>query len=33
VAGLLALLALVTLVLKALLERVYGRDHATGVRY
>ena len=30
VASLLALLALLTLVLKALLERVYGRDHATG---
>jgi len=30
VASLLALLALITLVLKALLERVYGRDHATG---
>ena len=30
VASLLALLALVTLVLKALLERVYGRDHASG---
>ena len=30
VASLLALLALVTLVLKAFLERVYGRDHAVG---
>ena len=30
VASLLALLALATLVLKALLERVYSRDHATG---
>lgn len=30
VASLLALLALVTLVLKAVLERVYGRDHAIG---
>jgi sulfate transport system permease protein len=30
VASLLAVLALLTLVLKALLERVYGRDHATG---
>jgi sulfate transport system permease protein len=30
VASVLALLALLTLVLKALLERVYGRDHATG---
>jgi len=30
VASLLAFLALVTLVLKALLERIYGRDHVTG---
>ena len=33
VASLLALLALVTLVLKALLERVYGRDHAATARH
>ena len=33
VASLLALLALVTLVLKAMLERVYGRDHAATARH
>jgi sulfate transport system permease protein len=33
VASLLALLALITLVLKALLERVYGRDHAATARH
>ncbi len=33
VASLLALLAIVTLILKALLERVYGRDHAASARH
>jgi sulfate/thiosulfate transport system permease protein len=33
VASLLALLALITLVLKSLLERVYGRDHAATARH
>ncbi len=33
VAALLALLAIVTLILKALLERVYGRDHAASARH